>query len=288
MSIFHNLTPQCHRLAIQAYLSREQIVQKGIWLLNLDLHQRVYLGEPFPFPTTLKAGPDSNKVRSPIELSLIWQTHHMDLVRSRKRVIDHGEVFTPPWMVDSMLQLVSAELARVESRFLESACGSGNFLKAILKRKLGVVAARYKGNQFESNHYGLLALMSLYGIELLEDNVIECREELLGIFASALSGTSNPEAVKAAEYVLSVNIIHGDALSMQFISGVSGPIIFPEWTYLGKGRYQRRDFQLQVLTQMSSFGEDTLFADMGQHEIFIPCQEYSEVTIGGIAKWNEI
>jgi hypothetical protein len=218
---------------------------------------------------------------------LIWQTLPMDLVRSRKRVSDHGEVFTPPWMVDSMLQLVNTELERIESRFLESACGSGNFLKAILEHKLNVVSTRYKGNKFELGHYGLLALMSVYGIELLEDNVAECRGELLNTFQSSPSGQHDPEAVAAAAHVLSVNIIHGDALSMKFVTGGIGPIIFPEWTYLGKGKYQRRDFQLQVLTQMSSFGEDTLFGDMSQHDIFIPCSEYPDLTIGGIAKWTK-
>ena len=210
----------------------------------------------------------------------------MDLVRSRKRVIDHGEVFTPPWMVGSMLQLVSTELERIESRFLEPACGSGNFLKAILEHKLNVVSTRYKGNKFELGHYGLLALMSVYGIELLEDNVAECRSELLQIFESLQRRHGNEDAVEAARQVLSVNIIHGNAMSMQFVSGGSGPIVFPEWTYLGKGKYLRRDFQLQVLTQMSSFGEDTLFADMSQHDIFIPCNEYPDLTMGEIAKWT--
>jgi len=104
------------------------------------------------------------------------------LVRSRQRVADHGEVFTPQWMVDDMLNLVKDESERIDSRFLEPACGSGNFLKPVLQRKLATVQSRYGRSEFERKHYALFALMCVYGIELLEDNVAECRQNLQQIF----------------------------------------------------------------------------------------------------------
>ena len=91
----------------------------------------------------------------------------MDLVRSKQRVADHGEVFTPPWMVEAMLDLVKDETERIDSRFLEPACGSGNFLTRILQRKLAAVDLRYGQSHFDRHHYALLALMCIYGIELL-------------------------------------------------------------------------------------------------------------------------
>jgi type I restriction-modification system DNA methylase subunit len=98
------------------------------------------------------------------------------LIRSRERVADHGEVFTPQWMVKDMLDLVKGESERIDSRFLEPACGSGNFLKPVLQRKLSTVHTRYRQSDFERKHYALFALMCVYGIELLEDNVKECRQ----------------------------------------------------------------------------------------------------------------
>src|ERR1700693_721262 len=100
----------------------------------------------------------------------------MPLAKSKQRVADHGEVFTPGSMVEAMLDLVKDESERIDSRFLEPACGSGNFLVPVLKRKLATVQARYGKNDFEKRHHALLALMSIYGVELLEDNVAQCRE----------------------------------------------------------------------------------------------------------------
>src|ERR1700722_12059200 len=108
----------------------------------------------------------------------------MNLIKSKKRVADHGEVFTPPWMVEAMFDLVKAESERIDSRLLEPACGSGNFLVPVLKRKLTTVHAQYGKSDFERRHHALLALMSIYGIELLDDNVAECRENLLNVVAA--------------------------------------------------------------------------------------------------------
>ncbi len=101
----------------------------------------------------------------------------MSLVKSRERMADHGEVFTPSWLVEAMLDLVKGETARIDSRFLEPACGSGNFLVLILQRKLAAVELKFDKSDFERRHYALLGLMCCYGIELLEDNIAECRCE---------------------------------------------------------------------------------------------------------------
>jgi hypothetical protein len=113
----------------------------------------------------------------------------MNLIKSKQRIADHGEVFTPPWMVEAMLDLVKHETERVDSRFLEPACGSGNFLVSVLQRKLAAVELKFGKSDFERRHYALLALMCTYGIELLEDNIAECRANMLEIFADYLPGS---------------------------------------------------------------------------------------------------
>lgn len=156
----------------------------------------------------------------------------MTLIKSKQRVADHGEVFTPSWLVEAMLDLVKDESERINSRFLEPACGSGNFLIQILKRKLAAVEIKYGKSDFDRNHYALLGLMCIYGIELLTDNIEECHANLLEIFAQYLGIDESDEIYRAASYVLSQNIVHGDALSMQTNSKKS--ISFAEWGYLGK------------------------------------------------------
>lgn len=204
------------------------------------------------------------------------------LVKSRQRVTDHGEVFTPEWLVEDMLNLVNGESRRIDSRFLESACGEGNFLVQVLDRKLGAVQLKYRKSDFEKRHNGLLGLMCIYGIELLPDNVNECRSNMLAIFTDFLGLTEGDPLLKAGAYVLSQNIVHGDARTLLTIAG--SPITFAEWGYLGKGRFQRRDFRFDTLTQRSAFGEeDTLFADMGKHEVFTPTKSYPAMSVADLS-----
>jgi hypothetical protein len=203
-------------------------------------------------------------------------------MKSKQRVADHGEVFTPPWLVDAMLDQVEAESERIDSRFLEPACGSGNFLLPVLRRKLTTVEAKYGKSDFEKRHYALLSLMCIYGIELLHDNAAECRANLLEVFADYLALAEDDDLFMAAEHVLSTNIVTGDALTMTTWAG--GPITFPEWGYLGKGRFQRRDFRYDALIQMSSFGKGTLFADLGRHEVFTPVRQYPPLTMAEVAR----
>src|SRR5258707_15888488 len=142
----------------------------------------------------------------------------MTLFKSKQRVADHGEVFTPPWLVEAMLDLVKEESERIDSRFLEPACGSGNFLVRVLQRKLGAVEIKFGKSEFEKRHYALLALMCTYVIELLADNIAECRANLLEIFADYLNQNES-DLYRAASYVLSQNLVHGDALTMRTPDG---------------------------------------------------------------------
>lgn len=206
----------------------------------------------------------------------------MSYVKSKQRVADHGEVFTPPWMVEAMLDLVKGETERIDSRFLEPACGSGNFIVRVLQRKLAAVESKVGKSCFERRHYALLALMCIYGIELLEDNISECRANMLEIIADYLKLEMSDDLYRAATSVLSQNLVHGDALKMR--TSDNQPITFAEWGYLGKGKFQRRDFRLDDLTMSSAFSaEDSLFAHLGKHEIFTPAKVYPPMTVSELA-----
>lgn len=218
----------------------------------------------------------------------------MSLVKSKQRVADHGEVFTPAWMVEAMLDLVKDETERIDARFLEPACGSGNFMVQILKRKLAAVECKFGKCDFERQHYALYGLMCIYGIELLGDNVAECRANVLDVFAEFLNLHVANDLYLAAIHVLNVNVVHGDALTMRAISDMGDqpvkdrpPITFAAWGYLGKGKFQRRDFRFDVLTGSSKFSEEgSLFADLGKHEIFTPIKTYPPMTLRELAACN--
>src|SRR5438270_3814758 len=153
----------------------------------------------------------------------------MNLIKSKKRVADHGEVFTPAWLVEAMLDLVKDETERIDSRFLEPACGSGNFIVQIVRRKLAAVQLKYGKSDFERRHYALLGLMCVYGIELLADNVAECRANMLEILADYLGLEEVDDLIRAGARILSLNIVHGDALAM--VTNTGDPITFAEWGY---------------------------------------------------------
>lgn len=209
----------------------------------------------------------------------------MNLIKSKQRIADHGEVFTPAWIVEAMLDLVQSETGRIDSRFLEPACGSGNFLVEVLRRKIAAVELKYGKSDFEKRHYSLLTVMCIYGIELLPDNIAECRTNMLGTLADHLSLDTSQDLYQAASHVLSQNLVHGDALTMRTTDGE--PITFAEWGYLGKGKFQRRDFRLDALTSSSAFSaEGSLFAHLGKHEIFTPVTTYPPMTVNELARAN--
>ncbi len=207
----------------------------------------------------------------------------MKLIKSKKRVADHGEVFTPPWLVEKMLDLVKGETERIDSRFLEPACGSGNFLIPVLQRKLAAVETKFAKSAFDRQHYALLAVMCCYGIELLPDNIAECRANMLDVFAEYLGLQDEAyKAYAAAYYVLTLNLVHGDAMTMLNMKG--DPITFAEWGYLGQGKFQRRDFRLDQLTGRAGFSApDSLFSELGRHEVFTPVATFAPMTLQDLA-----
>mgnify|MGYP000850763628 FL=1 len=203
------------------------------------------------------------------------------LVKSKQRVADHGEVFTPSHIVEAMLDLVKDESERIDSRFLEPACGEGAFLRKVLLRKLATVQERYGKNEFERRHYALLGLMCIYGIELLEDNAQMCRDNLASIFIQFINDPDDKTWDSAACTVLDVNIVQADALTMKRADGTH--ITFPEWAYLGKGLFQRRDFQYSDLTQRSSY-VGTLFDGLDDDDIFTSKTAHKPMSVADIAE----
>lgn len=172
-------------------------------------------------------------------------------VKSKKRVADHGEVFTAEREVKAMCDLVKQETERIESRFLEPACGNGNFLAEVLSRKLTVVKKRYGKSPTDYEKYSVLAVTSIYGVELLADNAAECRERLFALWDKAYTANNkkqtNDRCREAVRYILEKNILCGDALTLKQADG--NPIIFAEWSLVTGNFLKRRDFRLdQLLT----------------------------------------
>jgi SAM-dependent methyltransferase len=175
-------------------------------------------------------------------------------LKSKQRVTDHGEVFTAKREVNAMLDLVTQETERIDSRFLEPACGTGNFLVEILKRKISVVENRYSKNQLDYERYAIIAISSIYGVDILLDNVQTCRDRLLGIFThyyiKNYKNDFKPECLKSAEFILSRNILWGDALNLKTPDEKSEPIIFSEWSAVNGSMIKRRDFTLANLLEV--------------------------------------
>jgi hypothetical protein len=174
----------------------------------------------------------------------------MDQIKTKERVIEYGEVFTPKSIVNAMLDLVKDEAQRIDSRFLEPACGSGNFLVEVLRRKLDAVETKYGTSEFEKKQYSMLSVMCIYGVELLPDNRDECREYLLQVLGEYFDLEESDGFALAAKHVLSQNIIQGDGLTYTNEEGEE--LVFPEWGYLGKGKFQRRDFHVGNMTRRAA------------------------------------
>jgi SAM-dependent methyltransferase len=198
------------------------------------------------------------------EISYDHQTNSM------QRIADHGEVFTSKREVNAMLDLVKQETERIESRFLEPACGTGNFLAEILERKLSVVESRYKKSQLEFERNAITAVSSVYGIDILEDNVFACRARLLDVFKRVYSQNYKldikTEVVNSAAYILGKNIIWGDALSLMTVGENPAHIVFSEWSPLNGSMLKRRDYKFEHLV-VSIRG--SLFSDLGD-DAYIP------------------
>lgn len=171
-------------------------------------------------------------------------------VKSRQRVQDHGEVFTNEREVNAMLDMVKAETERIESRFLEPACGDGNFLVEVLRRKLAVVTALYGKDRSMWQHYAWLAVSSIYGVELLADNAEACRERLFKFVRESHEFASDELFQGAVRFVLAKNILCGDALTMLQDDGT--PITFAEWSFVRGERVKRQDYQLNHMLEANT------------------------------------
>lgn len=202
-------------------------------------------------------------------------------VKSKQRVADHGEVFTNEREVKAMCDLVKAETERIESRFLEPACGEGAFLTEILRRKLAVVKSRYGKSPFDYERYAVMALSSLYGVELLPDNAEICRQGLFEIwdkeYTANAKGQANDQCRETARFILRKNILCGDALTMLQADG--SPIIFAEWNFVTGNQVKRRDYALDELLsgheeQMSIFNIGWEYDEEVQAFIPAPVQDY--------------
>jgi hypothetical protein len=215
-------------------------------------------------------------------------------VISRKRVSDHGEVLTAKREVNAMLDLVKQETERIESRFLEPACGTGNFLTAVLDRKLAVVETRYRKSQLDFERNAVLAVSSIYGIDKLPDNVRECRRRLFEIldatYTRLFRAAAKDQCREAVQFILERNIIWGDALTLNTIGEKPGHIVFSEWSPVNGSMLKRRDFTFSELLRhegamqaplfpgLESEKQLPLFSDLGEH-VFIPTpvREYAPV-----------
>ncbi|MGQ9496558.1 MAG: DNA methyltransferase [Thermoanaerobaculaceae bacterium] len=194
-------------------------------------------------------------------------------IKSKERVANHGEVLTPQWLVNAMLDLVKQETERIDSRFLEPACGTGNFLAEVLRRKLDQVDKTYRRSQLDFERNLVLAVSSIYGIDILEDNVIECRERLFAIADERYTERFKDKAKEACRrtlrYILGKNIVWGNALTLKTAPDEAAPIVFSEWSLVNGSYIKRRDFSFEALISQSSLRESPLFSDLGE-EAFLP------------------
>ena len=185
-------------------------------------------------------------------------------VKSKKRVADHGEVFTNEREVNAMLDLVKHETERIDSRFLEPACGNGNFLAEVLRRKLKVVDQRYGNNQMDWERYAVIAVSSIYEVDILEDNAKECRERLFNIFVdfytALFKDKCKEECRRSIRFLFDRNILWGDALDFTNPS-TKEPIVFSEWSAVNGSMLKRRDYMFKFLVEKSH--QFSLFNDEG-------------------------
>ena len=192
-------------------------------------------------------------------------------VKSKARVADFGEVNTSEREVNAMLDLVKQETERLDSRFLEPACGDGNFLIEVLNRKLEILRKKYKKNQYEFERNSVVVVGSIYGVDILLDNAQSARDRLFDrffeVYKKYFEKNLNDKLVESIRFILDKNIIHGDALTLKQV-GSENPVTFSEWAVVNS-KLKRRDFTLADLLAYAPFEKGTLFSDLGD-EVHIP------------------
>lgn len=204
-------------------------------------------------------------------------------IKSKERVSERGEVFTAEREVNAMLDLVANECLRPDSRFLEPACGDGNFLSAILKRKLTELRRKYKKSPRDYEKQAIVAIGSLYGVDIMNDNVLACRERLYSIwdeeYTAHCKGDASDEVREAARFIISRNIINGNALTLMCVDDegkdTSAPIVFSEWTLISGTQMQRSDY---TMSDLLTYNDNSVEDGMGN--LFALTEEEKEE--GGI------
>ena len=204
-------------------------------------------------------------------------------IKSKERVSQRGEVFTAEREVNAMLDLVENECLRPDSRFLEPACGDGNFLSAILKRKLTELRRKYKKSPRDYEKLSIVAIGSLYGVDIMNDNVEACRERLFSIwnaeYTDQCKSDASDETREAAKFIIDRNIINGNALTLMCVDAngndTQAPIVFSEWALINGTQMQRSDYTMaDLLTYNDTSTED------GMGNLFALTEEQKEE--GGI------
>lgn len=196
-------------------------------------------------------------------------------IKSKQRVADHGEVLTAEREVNAMLDLVKQETERIDSRFLEPACGTGNFLVPILERKLEVIKKKYSKSKLEFERYSITAVGSIYGIDILEDNVEACRDRLYNVvnnlYTNLYKENCDEDFRKSIRHILKKNIILGDALTLKTVNNGDKPITFSEWSLVQGSMIKQRDFTFaEILKKESGFDRLLSFIDKTKDPFFIP------------------
>jgi hypothetical protein len=212
------------------------------------------------------------------------------MIKSKERISEYGEVFTSDREVKAMLHLVEHEASRIEARFFEPACGNGNFLIRVLEAKLNVVKSQYRKSQLDFEKYSFLSVASLYGIDILEDNVHECRLRLSACVRETYDAIFRDAAKQnfydAITFVLAKNILAGDALTMKTSDGVED-LLLSEWSFTKGSKVKRIEYSLSNILAYQPFEQDSLFSDLGD-EVIIPKPTKTHPQINFLDLKNEI
>jgi hypothetical protein len=212
---------------------------------------------------------------------------HSEIV-TRKRVVDHGEVFTNPREIRLMMAQI-AEIKLLETRVFEPACGNGNFLYEILNAKLRNLNRSSKAGERQSQQKFVAAVASIYGIDLLKDNVLESRARLQELCEREYKRTTKTplptDLGDVLKHILAKNIIRGNSLTLRNIGRSSKPIVFSEWIFISRDHVKRRDYELVNLVNQGHLGGVTHLSDLKKNGVIpkpvatFPSRHFLELTV---------
>lgn len=183
------------------------------------------------------------------------------LIKSKSRVQKHGEVFTPDWMVKMMLSepAIQAKLKDIRATFFEPSVGEGAFVTEILHQKLNHVDEISNKSDWVEN--ALWVVASIYGIELLTDNLIMAKQNLVNVLIEHYQNfyqkelSKNTDLYKSVRYIVDNNIVQGNALT--YLNNSNNLIVFSEWEKRGdKVKQSQFTFKSLVDNQYKSFDLD--------------------------------